>query len=495
MTVLLICALLLACGFEMINGFHDTANAVATVIYTRSMKPWVAVIWSGLCNTAGVLLGGTAVAMGIMKLLPPDLVVTSQIGVSLAMIFALLSAAIIWNFGTWYLGLPASSSHTLIGAILGIGLAHGWMMHASVASSINWGKAKEIGLALILSPLLGALLTGFLLIAVKKFLAADIYHQTPKEGQTPPWRVRILLMLTSSGVSLAHGSNDGQKGMGLIMLILITCLPAQFALKPGLTAGDFNSLKGAVAEIGETLKGDQHLIAGPATTESQKMKQPSQKIKISLLPKANAQTVEAKAAPATKVTPEVSEAENQSEHLAQLFAQTPSNILSGQRGQIRSEILKLDNNLSKIEKSDNSLVKTPAWKAIQSDRKLIKAATEFVPTWVIFMVAISLGFGTMVGWKRIVVTVGEKIGKSHLTYAQGASAEMVAMGTIGISAFAGLPVSTTHVLSSGIAGAMVAEKAGLQKQTVQHIILAWLLTLPASMVLSAGLFLIGMKIL
>lgn len=477
---LLVLALLVACGFEFINGFHDTANAVATVIYTKSLKPWTAVSLSGFCNFLGVFIGGTAVAMGIIKLLPVELLVTNSLGVSLSMVFALLAAAIIWNFGTWYLGLPASSSHTLIGAILGIGLANAYVSGASIASGVNWSKAADIGMALLISPLFGFVISGSLLLLSKALLKNPEFHQSPKEGKTPPWKVRSLLVSTSAGVSFAHGSNDGQKGIGLIMLVLIGILPQQFALRPSEGPNDLKSAIAATETLTLILNSDEVRIAANLPPRG-----------INLIAPAYAE-----------VTPElhmvkpdlVSAATSVQRIQNALFGKNSiSDLNRNDRLIIRSEILQLDRRLGKLEERHAPVTQLAQWKQVREARKDLKKLTEYAPMWVVLMVALSLGIGTLFGWKRIVVTVGEKIGKSHLTYAQGASAELVAMSTIGVSAVAGLPVSTTHVLSSGIAGTMVAAKSGVQGKTVKSIVAAWILTLPVSMGLSAGLFLFFMN--
>src|SRR6478736_9770909 len=161
--LLLFFALLIALAFEFINGFHDTANAVTTVIYTRSLPPTPAVIYSGFMNFLGVLLGGTAVAFGIVNLLPVDLLVDSRTGAALVMVMSLLIAGVAWNLGTWYIGLPVSSSHTLIGSILGVGIANS-LWNGSGLSGVNWHEVKKVGLALLFSPILGFVLSGLLLL-------------------------------------------------------------------------------------------------------------------------------------------------------------------------------------------------------------------------------------------------------------------------------------------------------------------------------------------
>ena len=344
---LLVLSLLAACVFEFINGFHDTANSVATVIYTKSLEPTTAVVWSGFMNFLGLITGGVGVTMAIVGLIPKEILTDTNSSHVLQMIGALLISAIGWNLLTWYKGIPASSSHTLIGAILGIGVGYSILYGVDV---VNWKKAIDIGQALMLSPLLGFALVIILMTHLYKFTKnKEIFKEPDGKTPPPPW-IRLILFITCTLVSFFHGRNDGQKGIGLVMIILMAFLPATYNLEN---------------------------VSNP-------------------------------------------------------------------------------------------------------------------PMWVMWMVATSLGLGTMIGWKRIVVTIGEKIGKTHLTYAQGATAELVAAITIGLSTAFKLPVSTTHILSSGIAGSMVASKGvkNLQKSTLKTILSAWILTLPVTIVSSAGLFLL-----
>lgn len=473
--MLLITALIAACAFEFVNGFHDTANAVATVIYTRSLRPWFAVAWSGICNFLGVFIGGTVVAMAIVKLLPADLLATHNISSSLAMVFALLFAAIIWNVGTWYLGLPASSSHTLIGAILGIGLSHAYLSGHSALSGVNWSKASEIALALLISPLIGFGSAALLLKISRRLIKNSDFHGSPDEEAPPPWPVRATLILTSSGVSLAHGSNDGQKGVGLIMIILIAILPAQFALSPEMnkeTAGQ------ATLRSSENLEkllftSAKESRASVATHSASFRIMDDARAASSGLSSLDEKTL-------TEVQESIQALKAKLRDVRRLQA-----LSDNERLQVRSSIFKIDQKLTQIDKSGSNLTKTPQWIQVKEEKKNLLKLIDYAPTWVILIVALSLGLGTLVGWKRIVITIGEKIGKSSLTYAQGATAEIVAMGTIGLSALAGLPVSTTHVLSSGVAGTMVANRSGVQSAMIRRILLAWVLTLPASMLLSA----------
>ncbi len=477
---LFIFALLLACGFEFINGFHDAANAIATVIYTRSLKPWIAVTLAGICNFLGTLLGGTTVAMGIIKLLPNELLISTQMGVSFAMIFAFLSAAILWNLTIWLLSLPASSSHALIGAILGIGIANAYSTGMPLSHGINWVKAGEIGIALLISPVIGFTFSGILLLLAKRVFKNTSVHNAPS-GETPPlWKVRTTLILSSVGISLAHGSNDGQKGVALIMLILMTVLPEQFALRGTLSP----------KELQRTVEASHHITEILALESFREKTQNPDTVLFE--PNAAASTPLSSQPTNLKIADILKGVES----IANTLVSKPQlNLLNvNDRIELRSIILTVDQKISNLEQAQKGLIAQSKWATIQKERAQLNSLTDYAPLWVILLVAFSLGMGTLIGWRRVVTTVGERIGKSHMTYAQGASAGLVAMGTIGISSFAGLPVSTTHVISSGIAGTMVAGRTGIQYKTIKNIILAWILTLPTVMTLSAGLFLLFLKI-
>ncbi len=454
LTILLVACLLCACIFEFINGFHDTANAVATVIYTNSLKPTIAVVWSGIWNFLGVLLGGTAVAMGIMKLIPPGMVIQLDIAHNVILVLSILFSAIIWNLGTWYFGLPCSSSHTLIGSMLGVGIAYTWFLSTDeIGSGVNWAQAGKVGVSLLVSPALGFALTFFLM----KFLRVVIKKKEPmfvepKKKSTPPWLVRVILIITCTLVSFFHGSNDGQKGVGLIMLILIAIVPARFAL-------DMN--KNPIV-----LKTELSLVDTLLTKVDPAKLTDAQHTKIS---KAKSTILE------------INGIIGQNDKLDQL--PTKDRLL------VREHLVSVVESLNKTVVKSSILDKSDS-KALKSSLDQLKQTTEHVPNWVVLIISISLGLGTMIGWKRIVKTIGEKIGKEHLTYAQGASAELVAATTIGIASATGLPVSTTQVLSSGIAGSMVASGGtkNLQSKTVKNIFIAWMLTLPITMLMAGGLF-------
>lgn len=451
-TALLFLCLAIALGFEFVNGFHDTANAVATVIYTNALRPSTAVILSGVCNFLGVFLGGIAVAMGIMKLLPVELLVQQGTGAGLAMVLALLLSAILWNLGTWYKGIPASSSHTMIGAILGVGIGNSLRPGHSFGSGVNWEKARDVGAALLFSPIFGFLAAGLLLLVVRRYTRLKGLLVQPPKDLPPPTGTRALLIGTCSLVSFAHGSNDGQKGVGLVMLILMGLLPAQFALNVHADAATLSRSVQAAATIERTVR--EH------------------------------------ADPASRAESERAVTQLQTVQTLLAHHRATREVPAAERFHVRQAILLADKSVDRMVKGGALGLTSAEASALKSERESLRAVTDYAPRWVLVAIALALGIGTMVGWRRIVVTVGEKIGSSHLTYAQGACAEIVAASTIGLSALAGLPVSTTHVLSSGIAGTMVANRSGLQRSTVKNILLAWVLTLPATIALSATLFLL-----
>jgi phosphate/sulfate permease len=437
----LVIALVVAFGFEFINGFHDTANAVTTVIYTRTLKPTPAVIYSGFLNFLGVLLGGTAVAFSIVNLLPVDLLIQGTSGSALVMVLSLLLAGVMWNLGTWYLGLPVSSSHTLIGAILGVGLTHSLLTNQG-GTGVNWAKAGEVLLALIVSPAVGFGLAALLLLALKATIREPRLYVPPVGDDKPPTWIRAWLMLTCGGVSFAHGSNDGQKGMGLILLVLIGFLPAHYAVNiyhPELARETYRSAI-AIREFFET--------------DTQEFT-PEMRSDLDTL----VTVLDGKASFA-EVSPEG-------------------------RWKVRQAVYSFRKHALEARLSPETRA------AIAPHLVAPGKAVEFVPLWVVAGVALALGIGTTIGYKRIVVTVAEKIGRTHLTYAQGAAAELVAAGTILAADVLHMPVSTTHVLSSGVAGTMMANGSGVQGDTIQKIFLAWVLTLPAAMLLSGILFTLG----
>jgi PiT family inorganic phosphate transporter len=467
--ILLFVALLIALGFEFVNGFHDTANAVATVIYTRSMPAHVAVVWSGAFNLIGVLLSSGAVAFTIVSLLPVELILQVGSSAGFAMVFALLIAAIIWNLGTWYFGLPASSSHTLIGSVIGVGITNALLHGRDGTSGVDWSQAVNIGRALVMSPLFGFALAAILLVALKFAIRNAALFAEPKGDQPPPWWIRGILVLTCTLVSFFHGSNDGQKGMGLIMLILIGTVPTTYALNRALPESaieHFVATSKAASAVVEAKAAGYNVLGNPRPAVTNYV----------ALHQINEGTYPALAVLMRDIANQVTEYGS--------LAKIPSEAVGNTRNDmyLASEAVRI---LMKDKESD---LNTQEVATLNAYKGSLDSATKFIPTWVKIAVAIALGLGTMIGWKRIVVTVGEKIGKTHLTYAQGACAEITAAATIAAADGYGLPVSTTHVLSSGIAGTMAANGSGLQWSTIRNIALAWVLTLPAAMMISGSLY-------
>ncbi|MEO8602100.1 MAG: inorganic phosphate transporter, partial [bacterium] len=334
----------------------------------------------------------------------------------------------------------------LIGSVLGVGIASALLTGQGIGSGVNWTKAQQVGLSLLVSPLVGFMFAGGLLLLCKALVHDRQLYEAPHGDTPPPLWIRLLLITTCTGVSFAHGSNDGQKGVGLIMLILIGILPTHFALNPQFDAA-------RVQQALTSVERSQSVLAqaggGAASLAGQSLEQ-----------------------------------------VRATFASAPDvqSLPAAARTALRAGILRADSDIQVFLDERGAFLSSPDRTQLDGTRQDLRGAVDFVVTWAIIAVALALGLGTMVGWKRIVVTVGEKIGKTHLTYAQGASAELVAMITIAVADIFGLPVSTTHVLSSGVAGTMVANRSGLQVQTVRNVAIAWLLTLPATVLIAGFLF-------
>jgi PiT family inorganic phosphate transporter len=510
----LILALGLALAFECVNGFHDTANAVATVIYTHTLKPIVAVVWSGMWNLIGVLVSTGAVAYGIIALLPHDLVMNVGSGdtngqyVGFAMIFSLLLSAIIWNVGTWYFGLPVSSTHTLVGAILGVGVAHAIIGGQHWTAGLNWEQIYKVILALLVSPVVGFVASGLLLLLLKLIVHREDLYKSPGPGETPPLWIRGTLVGTCTLVSFSHGNNDGQKGMGLIMLILIGVLPGAFALQSPSDPAAFQKTIG-LAQQSSAIFQKQAVNPAPAPPPPA-MTQPPVPPSATPTTPASPMAADMKpklASPEAKAINDFVKSGKASAGTYDAFVKqcaTVTQELSGvkrfedlppeKREAIRKDVYLLDDGISKVNKL-KLIPDAGEAKTLKDFQSSLETYTKYIPVWVKVAVALALGLGTMVGWKRVVVTVGEKIGKAHMTYAQGGSAELVAAITILGASMQGWPVSTTHVLSSGIAGTMAANGSGLQRQTLINIVLAWVLTLPVCVFLGASLFSAGLYVL
>ncbi|MBE2204805.1 MAG: inorganic phosphate transporter [Chthoniobacterales bacterium] len=474
----LVLAVLLALGFEFVNGFHDTANAVATVIYTNTLKATPAVVWSGVWNLIGVLASSGLVAFGIVSLLPVELVLNVGSAAGFAMVFSLLISAILWNVGTWYLGLPASSSHTLIGSIIGVGVASALMGPTrSISEGVNWVKAGEVVMGLLISPLVGFLASALLLLLCKALIKRPSLYRAPKGDTPPPLWIRAILVVSSTGVSFAHGSNDGQKGMGLIVLILVGILPATYALK-------LSAPQATVAEVAMSAKAlgtvFDKLASDAAITEQESRTTLTSYLKSSMKPTESV------------FRALVFQCEDLSRRLGPL--KSLEDLPPNERGSVRADIYLISKTTAKMEKS--GVLTDPATMGLTARLRTTGGeVSNFIPDWVKYAVALALGLGTMIGYKRIVVTVGEKIGRHHMTYAQGGAAGLVAMSTILIASHYGFPVSTTHVVTSGVAGTMAANKSGLQRATLRNILLAWVLTLPVCIFLGAVLFAFGLNVI
>ena len=467
---LLFVALLIALGFEFVNGFHDTANAVATVIYTHSMPAHIAVVWSGFFNFLGVLLSTGAVAFGIVSLLPVELILQVGSAAGFAMVFALLIAAICWNLATWLFGIPNSSSHTLIGSIIGVGVANSLLHGRSGTSGVDWAQATKIGEALLFSPLIGFTMAALLFLAAKLLIRNKALYEAPQGDTPPPVWIRALLIFTCTGVSFAHGSNDGQKGMGLIMLILIGTVPTAYALN-----------RAVPAQYEQTFHVDSRAAAQALAAQS---------AGATASPDARG-AVEAYVSSKKLVPDTIPSLGTLVQGIDRQVADygTLAQVPAAESKNMRNDMYLASEAIKRLTADkDKTVFKGAQGATLAAYKSDLDKATRFIPTWVKVAVAFALGLGTMVGWKRIVVTVGEKIGKTHLTYAQGASAELVAMATIGLADGFGLPVSTTHVLSSGVAGTMAANGSGLQAATLRNMAMAWVLTLPVSMLLAGCLY-------
>ena len=458
---LLIFSLILVMAFEATNGFHDAANAVATVIYTKSLQPAQAVVWSGVMNFIGVLVGGITVAYALVELLPAEVLSPPSGAPAVGMLVSLFVAALFWNIGTWWFRLPNSSSHCLIGALIGVALGNALIHDRSLSTGVHWSQVWIVLEALALSPVLGAIFSALLYFGLRKF-AHDENLYKPVGEQPPVWWMRGTLILTCTGVSFAHGTNDGQKSIGLIMLTIIGLFPALFALNPEatLTPNGLQSMAQQAAPLIEKYGDDQKASALDASKRLASVSPPAPQPPSALgLPKAG--------------QPGDQELGLQSE-----TAKT--------RSTFRDDVYQIIAQLKFVE--DAPGVSADDKKQAKTLGRQLSDTVEYAPWWVRILSALCLGIGTMIGYKRIVTTLGQRLSNVHLTPAQGASAELVSAVLIGVSGFTGLPVSTTHIVTSGIAGTMVSSGAGLRYGMLSRIGIAWLVTLPVTIVIAAALY-------
>jgi PiT family inorganic phosphate transporter len=449
---LLIFCFILVILFEATNGFHDAANAVATVIYTKSLQPGQAVVLSGVMNFLGVLLGGIAVAYALVELIPAEALSPPDGGPAVGMLVALFVAALFWNIGTWWLALPNSSSHCLIGSLIGVAVGNAFARSRSLADGVHWAEMWKVLEALAVSPILGFVFAGLLYLLCSKTLHDENLYK-PAGDKPPIWWMRGILILTCSGVSFSHGTNDGQKSIGLIMLTIIGLFPATYALNPD--AGR------SLNQLPAILRQAEPLVAQYGDDEKQTALDAAHSIEQRMVASSGAAAAEPP--PAAK------------------GAQTEQ-----QKSNVRDDVYRVISQLKHAE--DSKSIGAPEKKEAQRLSKELGNYVEYAPVWVRMLSALCLGVGTMIGYKRIVKTLGERLGNVHLTPAQGASAELVSALLIGTAGFTGLPVSTTHIVTSGIGGTMVASGAGLRYAMIRRIVLAWVLTLPATILVAGGLY-------
>ncbi|VFP80262.1 inorganic phosphate transporter PitA [Candidatus Erwinia haradaeae] len=487
----LVLALLFVLFYEAINGFHDTANAVATVIYTRALRSPLAVAMSGIFNFFGVLLGGLSVAYAIVHLLPPDLLLNISSIHGLIMLCSMLIASIIWNLGTWYFGLPASSSHTLIGGIIGISLTNAWITHTSLMDALNISKMKNILLSLIISPLFGFIIAGSLMLILRRYWNGNKkrkrIHMTPNERERfdgkkkPPFWTRMALILSAIGVSYSHGANDGQKGIGLIMLLLIGVAPASFAVNMNASEYDIFRTRDAINHL-------HQYYSQRAPVQLTQITKPSLVLpaKIDLIhPHSNKEPSNHK-----KISDGLLAIIKTQNILNNLLSYETLNIK--QRIHLRHLLMYIASTIDEISILPTTTATDQLFLSkLKTD--LLKTV-EYAPIWIIIIVALALSLGTMIGWRRIATTIGEKVGDKEITYAQGMSAQLTAAISIGVASYTGIPVSTTHILSSSVAGTMFASGVGLQMHTIKTILITWLLTLPISILFSSSLYALAIKI-
>jgi inorganic phosphate transporter, PiT family len=456
-------ALVMVIAFEASNGFHDAANAVATVIYTKSLEPGRAVILSGVMNFVGVLAGGIMVAYALVELIPAEVLSPPDGGPAVGMLVSLFIAALSWNIGTWWFALPNSSSHCLIGSLIGVALGNAYARSRSLSEGVHWTQLWKVLEALAVSPVLGFVLAGALYFLCRNTLH-DKHLYEPATNRPPIWWMRIILILTCSGVSFAHGTNDGQKSIGLIMLVIIGIFPATYALNP--TGGQSLQDMSVAMDRAEPLMrryGDDEKAAALAAVHWIKTQADS----------------ESKGAGTY-----ISDADPTSGRRALELG--PESNAAKQRSSVRGNVYRV---ISELELAEESSGISPAErKQAHGIAKDLEHSVEYAPMWVRLLSALCLSIGTMIGYRRIVTTLGERLGNFHLTPAQGASAEVISALLIGTAGFTGLPVSTTHIVTSGIAGTMVTSGAGLKYGMISRIAIAWLVTLPVTITIAGGLY-------
>jgi phosphate/sulfate permease len=445
-TLILLVVFALIVFQEAINGFHDVANAIATVIYSNALTPMQSVALAATFNFLGVLMGGTAVAFGLVYLLPEALVAGINTRGEAALFFAMIVAAVVWNFGTWWLGIPNSTTHAYIGSIIGISMADAFLKGHAVVEQINWLQGEKVMIALMLSPVVGFVL-GYVLLKLSRWFIKDPEMYRPVQGdQRPSPGIRGVLVAGAAGVSLMHGSNDGQKSIGLMMIVLFGLAPALYGLDPQrLNKDDYLRLSQGVATV--------------TTIASQ----------------ANAQ--------------ELLKASQALQDRLQTAPHQPGGT-DETAVKLRESVIHLHTELTKAQKNHEwmTALEPEQRQQLKASGTLLRDVIEHVPFWVILLSALALGGGTAIGYRKIVVTIGEKMGSSRMNPAQGIAAQISAVASIGMADAGGLPVSTTHVLSSAVIGSVAATPhQSINYQTLSRIALTWVTTLPGTLLLSFAL--------
>jgi inorganic phosphate transporter, PiT family len=440
-------------AFEASNGFHDSSNAVATVIYTNSLEPVPAVVWSGVMNLIGVLVGGISVAYALVEILPPDVLTPPDGSPAVPMLVSIFASALLWNVLTWFFAIPNSSSHCVIGSLIGVAASDALLKSRDLGKGVDWHQIVTVLKALAVSPLLGFVIAGGLYWILRMVVRRGHLFEAPHDGEPPVWWLRALLITTCTAVSFSHGTNDGQKSIGLIMLTIIGLLPATYALNPQST-DQIRQLSqyGAQAIPLITQYGDDVKAQGLKAAQGLQNAQP--------------------------------ELQRQADELT--ANETPHDGERATRSQLRGYVYDVVSELKYV--SEQKSVPAAQRKESADLLKTMSKPVEYAPWWVRVLSAICLGAGTMVGYRRVVRTLGERLGRQHMTPGQGASAELVGSVLIGTAGFTGLPVSTTHIITSGIAGTMAASGQGVQGGMLVRIGLTWLVTLPVTILLAGALF-------
>lgn len=451
--VMLVVCLIMVLAFEASNGFHDSSNAVATVIYTHSLEPVPAVVWSGVMNLIGVLVGGISVAYALVEILPPDVLTPPDGSPAVPMLVSIFASALFWNVLTWAFAIPNSSSHCVIGSLIGVAAADALLKSRNLAQGIDWHQITTVLKALAVSPVLGFVIAGGLYWILRRVVRRGHLLEPPPAGKKPVLWLRALLITTCTTVSFSHGTNDGQKSIGLIMLTIIGLLPATYALNPQ-SAGQIKRLGEYASEAAPLIAqyGDDVKAQGMKAAMALQREQPDLQ----------------------------READELDAHRPARDGERAA------RSQLRGYVYDIVSEMKYVsqQKSVPAAQRTQAADLLKS----MSAPVEYAPWWVRILSAICLGAGTMVGYRRVVRTLGERLGRQSMTPGQGASAELVGSVLIGTAGFTGLPVSTTHIITSGIAGTMAASGQGVQTGMLVRICMTWLVTLPVTIVLAGGLF-------